>query len=228
MEYNIMDYICMVMIIQKTIIIIGAGPGIGIAVAERFGKAGYKVGLISRDIINSENITERLKSIGIIAYAAQADVKQPEQLRVALKKLIGDLGGLGVVLYNAAVLKSKNIMEETGSDLIDDLKVNLSGALDTLHIVREGLLASNGAMLITGGGLSDYPSAQYGSLSIGKSALKSLALQLNKELKPTGIYVGLLTINGSVNPNDPKYSPAKMAEQFWEMAQIRNQAERKI
>lgn len=223
-----MDYICMVMIIQKTIIIIGAGPGIGIAVAERFGKAGYKVGLISRDIINSENITERLKSIGIIAYAAQADAKQPEQLRVALKKLIGDLGGLGVVLYNAAVLKSKNIMEETGSDLIDDLKVNLSGALDTLHIVREGLLASNGAMLITGGGLSDYPSAQYGSLSIGKSALKSLALQLNKELKPTGIYVGLLTINGSVNPNDPKYSPAKMAEQFWEMAQIRNQAERKI
>jgi short-subunit dehydrogenase len=223
-----MDYICVVMIIQKTIIIIGAGPGIGIAVAERFGKAGYKVGLISRDIINSENITERLKSIGIIAYAAQADVKQPEQLRVALKKLIGDLGGLGVVLYNAAVLKSKNIMEETGSDLIDDLKVNLSGALDTLHIVREGLLASNGAMLITGGGLSDYPSAQYGSLSIGKSALKSLALQLNKELKPAGIYVGLLTINGSVNPNDPKYSPAKMAEQFWEMAQIRNQAERKI
>jgi short-subunit dehydrogenase len=216
------------MITDKTIIIIGAGPGIGIAVAERFGKAGYKVGLISRNINNSKDIAERLRSLSIIAYAAQADVKQPEQLNLTIKKLVTELGGLGVVLYNAAVLKSKNITEETGTELIEDLKVNLSGALDTLHIVRETLLASTGAMLITGGGLSDYPSAQYGSLSIGKAALKSLALQLHQELKPAGIYIGLLTINGSVNPNDPKYSPAQMATQFWEMAETRREAERTI
>ena len=213
---------------NKTLIIIGAGPGIGTAVAERFGKNGYQIGLVSRNVINIGITVEHLQASGITAYAASADVSKPDQLKAAISELNNKLGNIDVVLYNAAVLKSKNITQETGSDLIEDFKVNVGGALDTFLIARKELSANRGALLITGGGLSDHPSSQYGSLSMGKAALKSLALQLHMEASADGIYVGLLTITNALSPNDPKYSPSKMADQFWEMVQLRTEAERAV
>jgi NAD(P)-dependent dehydrogenase (short-subunit alcohol dehydrogenase family) len=60
-----------------------------------------------------------------------------------------------------------------------------------------------------------YPSPDFGSLSLGKAAIRSLAKMLAEALQPDGICVGTVTICGTVNPEDPKYSPEKIAEKYW-------------
>jgi short-subunit dehydrogenase len=49
----------------KVIVIVGAGPGIGQAVAEKFGSNGFSVALISRRKQNLEKLTEELSAKGI-------------------------------------------------------------------------------------------------------------------------------------------------------------------
>ncbi len=60
-----------------------------------------------------------------------------------------------------------------------------------------------------------YPSPDFGSLSLGKVGIRSLAKMLADALKPDGIRVGTITICGTVSPEDPKYSPEQIAEEYW-------------
>jgi hypothetical protein len=73
--------------------------------------------------------------------------------------------------------------------------------------------------------ICELPSPSYGTLSIGKAGIKNLALQFNERLKPDGIYVGTLTINGMVSPESDKTSPVKLAQHYWDICANRIEAE---
>jgi short-subunit dehydrogenase len=49
---------------SRTIAIVGAGPGVGLAVAERFGREGFEVALIARDTKKLDDLVSRLKTTG--------------------------------------------------------------------------------------------------------------------------------------------------------------------
>jgi short-subunit dehydrogenase len=74
---------------------------------------------------------------------------------------------------------------------------------------------SKGTILFTGGGFSIHPSPDFASLSLGKVGIRSLAKMLSDALKSNGIRVGTITVCGTVNPNDPKYNPERIAENYW-------------
>ena len=210
---------------RKSIIIIGAGPGISTAIAEKFGQKEYQVGLISRDTTKGDQLIQNLSAHGITSFFEAADAGDLVALQQALTKLSVRLGGVDMLIYNAAALKSKDILLESGEQLTNDFRVNVAAALESVKILYKDLKKNHGAVLFTGGGLATHPHPQYGSLSIGKAGLRSLALQLHDRLKQDLIYVGLLTITQSVTTDNPVYSPAIMAEQFWKMHEERIQAE---
>jgi len=79
--------------------------------------------------------------------------------------------------------------------------------------------------LFTGGGLATHPNVQVGSLSIGKAALKNLALQLHEVMKVENIYVGTLTVNNAISKDSETHSPKILAEMYWEMYEKRSDAE---
>ena len=56
---------------MKSILIIGAGTGLSLGVARKFGKQGFKVGLISRSKSNLEKLAETLNTEGIESYYAE-------------------------------------------------------------------------------------------------------------------------------------------------------------
>jgi hypothetical protein len=62
-------------------------------------------------------------------------------------------------------------------------------------------------------------------LSLGKAGLRNLALQLNQALKEDDIYVGTLTINGHIQEESKQYSPALLANIFWDMCLNRTEPE---
>ncbi|HMZ94761.1 MAG TPA: hypothetical protein PLD56_09590, partial [Chitinophagales bacterium] len=66
---------------------------------------------------------------------------------------------------------------------------------------------------------------EFGSLSIGKAGLRSLAESLHEALKPKNIFVGTVTVCGVVSENDEKYNPTKIADLFWQLQTERKQFE---
>ncbi|MET4141960.1 SDR family NAD(P)-dependent oxidoreductase [Pedobacter sp. UYP1] len=210
---------------KKSILIVGAGEGLSKGVAKRFAKEGFNISLISRNANNLKNVQAELTSQGAEVTFAAADVSNSAQLDAAIKTLSEEVSGFDVVLYNVAIVKSKDILEETADELTHEFAINVSGALQSLQSSYQDLKQKKGAFLLTGGGLAIHPVAAYGSLSLGKSGIRSLAYQLHDRLKVDEIYVGLLTVAGIIKPESKTHSPTVLAEMFWKLYSDRTELE---
>jgi short-subunit dehydrogenase len=210
---------------KRNLIIIGAGPGLSTGIAEKFGKEGFAIGLVSR---NAEKLTQQvnaLEVIGVNAYYATADAYNKDSLAKAIASLQSQMGTIHTLVYNAAALKMKSILEETSDELADDFKISVANAFHSVKVLHSDLKATKGNVLLTGGYFAIEPNKLFGSLSLGKAALRNLAFQLNDALKEDEIYVGTVTINGYIQHSSETHSPKILAEKFWELHQNRNTIE---
>ncbi len=202
---------------KKNIIIIGLGPKLGFAMAQKFGENGFVVGLISR---NESTLKERatlLKEQGIHVFYRVEDAYDKDELEAAISYLKNKMGIIDVLFYNAAGMKRKNLLSEETEDLVKDFRLNVAHVFHSVQYLLDDLRQTKGAVLLTGGGFSLNPNHEFGSLSLGKAGLRNLALQLNEALKNDDIYVGTLTINGHIQGESERYSPTILAHMFWEM-----------
>lgn len=85
---------------KKTIVIIGAGVGVGMAVAERFGKEDYSVALLARNEEKLKQCVNLLNQKGIQVNYYQADVLNVPSLINALNKIKNDFGSIDVVEFS--------------------------------------------------------------------------------------------------------------------------------
>jgi short-subunit dehydrogenase len=83
-----------------SIVIIGAGPNLGMAVARRFGREGLAVGLVSRTQAKLDGLAAALEGEGITAAGAAADIRDPDALAAAIASLAGRLGDVEVLEYS--------------------------------------------------------------------------------------------------------------------------------
>ncbi|WP_179954035.1 SDR family oxidoreductase [Denitrobaculum tricleocarpae] len=203
---------------MKRCIIVGAGSGVSAAVALRFGTGGYTVGLISRNAQNLEDLSKRLSDAGVTAFWETANAGDAEELDQALDSLVSRQGSCDVLVYNAAVLRPGKPLDVTTDDIAVELAVNLLGAHRAVKKLAPKMIERGaGTILFTGGGLSLEPFPEWTSLALGKSALRSLAISLYKDLAPKGVHVSVLAICGIVAPGGP-FDPSKIAEEYWRVA----------
>ena len=84
---------------SKTIAIVGAGPGVGLAVAERFGREGFQVALLARSLDKLDGLVHKLAELGVEAAAFVADVLDREGLTAALQRVVSRFGSIDVLEY---------------------------------------------------------------------------------------------------------------------------------
>ena len=84
---------------SPTMLVLGAGPGLGMSVARRFGKEGYQVGLVSRSADRHPGYLDDLRASGVSAVAVAADVRAPGELRRAIDEVHAELGPVDVVYH---------------------------------------------------------------------------------------------------------------------------------
>jgi short-subunit dehydrogenase len=197
-------------------IIVGMGEGNGMAIANRFASEGFTIAMLARNQEKLESYRKKLQDLEYSAHYFLADSGDPDTLEAAFSQIKTQLGNPTVLIYNTAVPRMENVLQTSFDTLVSDFRANVAGSMVAVRAVLPAMQAKNaGTLLFTGGGFSLYPHPDFVSLSIGKAGIRVLANTLHEALKDTDIKVGTITICGTVNGEDPKYSSQNIADQYW-------------
>jgi NAD(P)-dependent dehydrogenase (short-subunit alcohol dehydrogenase family) len=138
----------------KRAIVTGASRGIGRATALRLAAEGAAVGLIARGRPGLEAVHAEISEGGGTAYLATADCSNEAQISQAIDELVGSLGGLDILVANAAVElpKDDDRLDRITLDGWNRLIVtNLNGQFLTCkHGLKHLLAAGSGAIVCLG------------------------------------------------------------------------------
>jgi NAD(P)-dependent dehydrogenase (short-subunit alcohol dehydrogenase family) len=207
----------------------GVGPGLGAAVARRFGREGFTVGLLARRRESVEPVQKELASAGARSEIALADATDPKSVHAGVEKLIKAIGAPGVFVYNAGAFKMGGILDISPEEFDECWKANCAGAFYAAREVLPSMLEKkSGTILLTGATASLRGSARFSCLAVGKFGLRALAQSLAREFGPQGIHVAHVIVDGQIDlprtrqmmPNrapDTFLSPDAIAETYFQL-----------
>ena len=194
-------------------VVIGAGPGLGAAIARRFALEGFPITLIARNRDAAEGVAARVRERGVPVLPLEADVTDEDALRSAIDRSVERFGVPDVVVYNAALIRRDAPGDLTAQQHLDAYAVNVVGALTTAAYAVPAMASrGRGSFIITSG--MPEPVAQYTSLSLGKAAVRALAAILHQRYGPYGVHVATVTVYGNIAPGS-NFDPDDIAERYW-------------
>lgn len=196
-------------------VVIGAGPGIGQAVARRFAREGLPIALIARSDETLAAAAEAVAPTGVPVVTAAADSTDENALREALDRAAGELGPPDVVVYNAAVIQADVPGELSVRAHLDAWAVNVVGALTAAAHIAPGMAQRGGGSFLITGGMPE-PKPQYVSLSLGKAGVRTLVTLLDQTYGSSGVHVASVTVCGPVAPGTA-FDPDDIAEHYWRL-----------
>ncbi|MBY4225960.1 SDR family NAD(P)-dependent oxidoreductase [Rhodococcus fascians] len=207
---------------MTSIAIVGAGAGLGAAVARKFGAQGFSVGLISRNRSRVDALADQLAAEGVSAKGFVADVRDPASIAAALEQVTETLGPIEVLQYSPLPQKDfmRPVLETTPADMVGPVEFSIYGPIAAVHQVLPGMrfLGENkGTILFVNGGSAVKPGRTVTGTSIAFAGQAAYAQLLNEELAAEGIQVSQLIIGGAIDGSDPQKSPEALAEQLWSL-----------
>lgn len=195
--------------------VVGVGPGLGLALARRFGSEGFRVALLARSSEKLSRYRTQLETEGLAVRAYEADAGSPQSVAAAFAAIRRELGAPELLLYNAVGVHPGPVSALRPEELADDLGASVVGALAATREVLPAMRAAGrGALLFTGGGAALAPGQGLASLSVTKAALRNLALSLADELEGSGVQVGTVTVAGAIGGSE-RFAPERVAGAFW-------------
>lgn len=226
----------------KTIVVVGFGPGVSTAVAEKFGAEGFSVALVARSEDRLVVGVSALKAKGIAAAAFPADASDPASIRGAIARARAEFGPITVIHWNAY----------SGHEMGDLLAADPAAVRAVFDVAIVGLLAAvqealpdlkgakDGAVLVTNGAFG-YSIPEMDALAISLKAVgvalanaakHKLVGLLAARLKDDGVYVGEVTIAGVVKGTawaaDSGIEGATIAGRFWDLYQARDDVRARV
>ena len=201
------------------LLLVGAGPGLGMAVARRFANGGYRVTLVARSTDGLGDLASGLDDTGSQIDTIAADASDPEALRVRMSELYAEDGAPGVIIYNAVMGAPDKLLESSVEHLQMAYAVDVISAIVLTQVAAPAMRAAgSGTIMVTGGGFADHPIPALATISLGKAALRSAATMLGADLEADGIRVATLTIAGQIVAGTA-FDPGNIAKRYWEVVE---------
>ncbi|MTE12457.1 SDR family NAD(P)-dependent oxidoreductase [Nocardia aurantiaca] len=224
---------------SKTIAIFGFGPGLGMGVARRFGREGFRVAVIGRKPDKAERHVSDLKAEGIAAAAFPADVTDATQVAETVATISRTFGEIDVALHGAAGEMADRMPSTLALD-VPDLSLPMALKLHSPMLVTRALAPGmiergTGALLFSSGSSPNVVLPYLSNFGVALAAQRGYLLQLAEELRGTGVYVGVLNIGVLIGNSQaerivdehPELVPAgvsiprmtndELGDRYWEM-----------
>jgi len=220
-------------------LVVGAGPGLGGAVARRFAREGYVACVVRRKVADLATLREEIEAQGGRALPFGVDARNEDEVVALFDRIEQEVGPVEVAVHNIGANVSYPIREMTTRVYFKVWHMAcFSGFLVGREAARRMLPRGHGTILVTGATASLRGRPGMAAFAGAKSALRALAQSMARELGPAGIHVAHVIVDGAIDTpwireNFPQIaeergeqaliSPDAIAEVYWQLhAQPRN------
>ncbi|MFG2576173.1 SDR family NAD(P)-dependent oxidoreductase [Streptomyces sp. NPDC048481] len=203
---------------MTTFALVGAGPGLGLAAARRFGAAGHHVALLSRNADHLGALAAELDGGGVRARGFTADVLDPASLTAALDTAAEELGPIEVLQFSPVPHSDfmKPVLETSAADLDPPLAFSVKGPVTCVHAVLPGMRElGRGTLLFVNGGSAVRPNRKVAGTSVAFAAESAYAAMLHDALASENIHAAQLIVPGAIHPDAEHSSPDVLAERLY-------------
>ncbi|MBA2465887.1 MAG: SDR family oxidoreductase [Nocardioidaceae bacterium] len=207
---------------QPVLVVIGAGPGLGAAVARRFGRSGHSVALASRDETRLEQLGTTLQQEGITAGWTAVDITDHDALHAAVTRFGGFSNRIDVLHFNPSAFREKDPLQLTPAELLEDVALGVGGLLTAVQAARP-FMSAGARVIATGSSASDRPWHRAASLGVQKAGLRNLVRSVDATLSDHGIRAVTVTVNGTLAAGTP-FDPEHVADAIHDAAGQREEA----
>jgi NAD(P)-dependent dehydrogenase (short-subunit alcohol dehydrogenase family) len=197
---------------RKTIIVTGAGQGIGAGVTSAFIERGYNV------VANSRNITASTFAATDRLAVARGDIGDPSTASEIVSTAIKTFGSIDGVVNNAGIYLSKPFTEYTAQDFENLSGTNLRGYINITQLAVKQMLKQSwgGSVICVSSAMVEHPIAGIpASLSMAtKGGLEAITRSLAMEYAKEGIRFNAVApgvVNKSMRLNDSGEFPKSLS-----------------
>lgn len=172
----------------KTCVVTGGSGGIGRAIALAFGTEGARVAVLDRDAAGAGESAAIIGAAGGEAVAVVCDVTDRASVEAAAREVEKALGGAEVLVNNAGIPGTGNLIDMPPEDWERVLRVNLTGYFHCMQVFGRGMVARrSGAMVHISSINAVAPIAGSGSYPVAKAGVSAMSHQLAAELGQFGV-----------------------------------------
>jgi len=194
----------------KSVLITGAGKRIGAGLAKAIAARGAKVGIhYNRSKKEAEAVAKAIEKKGGVAFLVQGDISNAKDCGRIVTETAQALGGLHVLINNAAVFFKTPLFQTTEKDWNTTLDTNLKGAFFCAQTAAKVMKKNGGKIINIADWASDRPSRDYLPYCISKAGIIALTKGLARALAPN-ITVNAIAPGTILLPEDCDEEEKKM------------------
>lgn len=189
----------MVPSIEKSVLITGAGRGIGKRLALGFAQAGYRVGLLARTQTELDLAKMEIEHAGGAALRIRADVRDLEQMCAAVDRMRAVFGGVDVLIAAAGAQGPIGPLLQTKPKAwIETVEVNLFGVMHSCRAALPFMTERrSGKIVVLSGGGAAYTRPNFTAYAASKTAVVRFVECLADEVRDANVQVNCLAPGGS-------------------------------
>ncbi len=201
----------------KVALVTGSGRGIGKTIALRFASEGADVVLnYFRNRETAEAAAEEIRVLGRQVHLVRADIGKPEDLERLVDSAAEELGGLDILVHNAASGYNRPVMEQRVKGWDWTLNINARAALFLAQRAAPLMAARGGGAIVNISSVgAQRVLPEYVVVGASKAALEAVTRYLAVELAPMKIVVNAVSA-GMVRTDALQHFP-NMRERFEEI-----------
>ncbi|WP_232835959.1 SDR family oxidoreductase [Actinocorallia populi] len=175
---------------DKVVVVSGAGPGLGRAIAVSSAQAGAKVVVAARSTARLEEIAEEIHRLGGTAAAVPVDLTDRASITGLVDRTRRRFGRVDAVVFNAFSRPPHQRLLDTDSDTVrQSSDINLLAALELVRAFAPGLQEHHGSVVMINSMVLRNRLPDFGAYRVMKAGLLALARSLSVELGPLGVRV---------------------------------------
>lgn len=195
---------------RPVLVVVGAGPGIGAALARSCATDGYDVGLVGRHAEMLAHLVGELVAMGVDAAAEVADIADVEGCSAAVRSLGERWGRIDHLHFNPSAFRQQDPLRLSVAALLEDVALGVGALLTAVQAARP-FLSSGARITATGSMAADEPWHEAASLGVQKAGLRNLVRSIDATLAPEGIRAVSVTVRGTLAA-EGTFSPERVAQ----------------